>query len=377
METTDGGGRQDRACAGGLPEDARGEDDSAGGLLWDAGDEAGRLRFVCSFPEALGTGIVINTAREVDSALLTRMRELMDGYEAALSRFRDDSVLASMAGSKQGGTFDFPDYCSGLFDLYDLLYQVTDGGVDPAVGADLERLGYGRDLTLVMQEGARDHLGRIHGRATWGRDVVHEGSSLTTAGPVHLDFGAAGKGFLVDLLADLLEGAGHAIRTSAVMDDEVGGYVIDAGGDMRIRSPRPIAIGMEDPDDLARAVGKVEVASGSFCASAPSRRRWGKADLTEGRPGLTALHHILNAVDGLPVQRVEATWVLVGGDQVSPADGAGLSNRPTALADGLCTALFLCDPGALADVFDFSCALLGPDRRALMSQGFPGEFFTA
>ena len=96
------------------------------------------------------------------------------------------------------------------------------------------------------------------------------------------------------------------------------------------------------------------------------------------------LHHILNAVDGLPVRRVKATWVVVGqeghsGNQGQELDGR-LDNRltklyPTALADGLSTALFLVGPNGLAERFPFACATLDDCRHAMVSEGFPGAFF--
>ena len=47
-----------------------------------------------------------------------------------------------MRTAAHGGTFDFPDWASGLFGLYDRLFAATDGATDPCVGEDLIRLGY-------------------------------------------------------------------------------------------------------------------------------------------------------------------------------------------------------------------------------------------
>lgn len=323
------------------------------------------LPHLTAFPEALGTGIIINTAEPVGSGLRTRMGHLIEGYESVLSRFRDDSILAAMAASDRGGSFDFPEYCQGLFDLYDSLYLTTGGALDPAVGADLVRLGYGRDMTFRMSADAADRLGRIRGRATWGDDVERVGTTLRTTGPVQLDFGALGKGYLVDLLAGILEGTQGP--------DRVGDYLIDAGGDMRIHAPAAISIAMEDPDDLTKAVGLVSMVSGSLCASAPSRRRWTAPRKDGAAGGLMVLHHIVNAIDGWPVRRVEATWVVVGQDRGK--DGRLADSYPTALADGLSTALFLVDVNALAEYFPFACATIDDHRQAMVSRGFPGTFF--
>ena len=312
------------------------------------------LPCLTAFPGAVGTGIIVSTDRPLGERLHGAIANLIEDYERALSRFRRDAIPAQMAQASHGGRFVFPDYCQGLFDLYDRLYSATGGALDPMVGEDLTRLGYGRQPTFRLQADAAGHLGRIHGRPTWGGDLSRQGAVLMTAGPVSLDFGAVGKGYLVDLIADLLE-------------PWVEEYLIDAGGDMRMRTSRPVSIAMEDPADLSAGVGRVGLSHGSLCASAPSRRHWADWSENAAAAGLTALHHILDAIDGRPVDHVLASWVV--------ADGKD-DEHPTGLADGLATALFLVPPDALAAGFSFSCALMHADRQAVVSDEFPGRFFT-
>lgn len=328
---------------------------------------------------------------------------LIDTYESALSRFRSDSLVSRMRRAEHGGTFAFPDWCGPLFDLYDRLFGATDGAIDPCVGEDLMRLGYDSSYSFAVSPDALGYgedddsgepgtpvasgnsaapnagtcgrsavwqLGSIHGRATWGADVERHGTTLVTRRPVALDFGACGKGYLVDLIAGILRP-----HTDA--------YVIDAGGDLLIhmagRTPddctttrnaggmsevrnqpdtATVTIALEDPADTSRAVGTAALGDGAFCASAPSRRHWGEA---AGH----RLHHLLNAIDGLPVDDVAATWVAVRPDR----------EFPTAMADGLATALFTTPAAQLRRHFDFQCAILNADRTAAQSPGFPGTFF--
>lgn len=340
---------------------------------------------------------------------------LIDEYEAALSRFRAKSLVTRMRRAEHGGTFTFPDWCGPLFDLYDRLIEAADGAIDPCVGEDLIRLGYdaaysftvepgafgadsdatGNDMTGNIGNGGRlrdsGHLGALHGRATWRDDVERHGTTLITHQPVALDFGACGKGYLVDLIAEMLEAAGQQ-RTQAVQavqtneqegrgderrdaDDEpdnsshISGnrpdtiptqpmppspqYVIDAGGDLLVHTDEPITIALEDPANLSNAVGTAEIGAGAFCASSPSRRHWGEV---AGH----RLHHLLNAIDGLPVNDVAATWV------AAPC---------TAAADGLATALFVTPAAQLRAHFHFECAVLNADRTAAQSPDFPGSFF--
>lgn len=332
-----------------------------------------RLPHVAAFPDALGTGMLLHTDAALNDGLRDRIGTFIDTYESALSRFRASSLVTRMRRARHGGTFDFPDWCGPLFDLYDRLFDAADGAIDPCVGEDLIRLGYDAAYSFAVESDAAEHAGAIHGRAVWPVDVERHGTTLVTHGPVALDFGACGKGYLVDLIAGMLET----------------GYAIDAGGDLLIHTNTPITIAMEDPADPTRAVGTVELCSGAFCASAPSRRHWGEVAGHQ-------LHHLLNAIDGLPVDEVAATWTAVQikssqDDAVRKGNRAvrrevdreaGLRNHDvppaysTALADGLATALFTTPANQLRAHFAFDCAILNADRTAAQSAGFPGGFFT-
>ena len=107
-------------------------------------------------------------------------------------------------------------------------------------------------------------------------------NNTVTRGPVQLDFGACGKGYLVDLL-------GRMLRSTQ--------FVIDAGGDLLIHAEQPISIALEDPEDSSRAIGVAHIVNGALCASAPSRRHW---NVAVNERTQIAIHHLLNAIDGLP-----------------------------------------------------------------------------
>lgn len=312
-------------------------------------------------PDTLGTGLVVQSTAPVDD---TSIRAFVDEYERTLSRFRSDSILAAMAGAAHGGSFDFPDWCEPLFDLYERLCEATDDAIDPCVGAALARLGYGPDL--AFETGTSDSQRIWVAHPTWRHDVERHGTTLVTARPVHLDFGACGKGYLVDLIAAMLT------QQTTVRPGYAPDFVIDAGGDILAHTSPPITVALEDPHDTSRAVGIAHIDHAAIAASAPSRRHWRTA-------GDEQVHHLLNAVDGLPVTDMAATWAVV---DMRPGGTARSANRPaggyfpTALADGLATALFLTDPERLAQHFDFACVTIRTDRVATRSRHFPGTLFT-
>ena len=381
-----------------------------------------------AFPHALGTGLLIQSPLDPDGFVVGGSSSaenhgisnydaidiLIDEYEQALSRFRMHSLVDEMRRAAHGGSFDFPDWAGPLFDLYDALVHATDGAIDPCIGEDLIRLGYDARYSFHLSPDALApatgwNLGAAHGRATWREDVERHGTTLITRHPVVLDFGACGKGYLVDLIAQRFMESTDGITSGPGPDP----YVIDAGGDLLIQSPdQPLTIALEDPANTENAVGTARVDAGAFCASAPSRRHWEAAG--------HRLHHLLNAVDGLPEHDVAATWVYVDANQP----------YPTALADGVATALFTTPPNQLherlaaytasrgdsqgihrstaqgttyrnstsynappstarviasksnttrvatPDYAAFECAVLNSDRTAVRSAGFPGDFFT-
>lgn len=367
------------------------------GLIGD-GMERSRTTDMCTlaFPQALGTGIVVQiqlrmtdsaesdnqhanlTSQMTDSAE-SDMREsvaaLLRTYERTLSRFREDSLVAAMRRATHGGSFDFPDWAGGLFDLYDALHEASDGAIDPCVGEDLTRLGYGPAYTFAAQPNARAYAGAVHGRATWHDSVERHGCTLITRGPVSLDFGACGKGYAVDLIAALLRdgGCNTERNTERNADHHAGpntnraadrALVIDAGGDLLVHlgqspdQPVPLRVALEHPSDSTQAVGVAEIMDGALCASAPSRRYWGE------QSGMR-LHHLLNAIDGMPADSVAAAWAYV------PQQAA----FPCATADGLATALFVTPPDRLRARFRFECAFIDVDGMLHASRDFPATLF--
>lgn len=279
--------------------------------------------------EAIGAPWRISTPCELDPTIVTAIRARIDAFDRVYSRFRADSLVTRIAGA--AGTWGFPADAAPLFALYRDLYNATEGAMSPLVGARLESLGYDRDYTLQPREEAVDV-------PTWDEIMHWDGASLTTSAPVLVDVGAAGKGYLVDLVADVL-------RESGV--DE---YLIDASGDLLHRGPEPVRVGLEHPFDETLAIGICELQNASICASAPNRRSWGDG-----------LHHILDATTGEPTSTVAATWAIA----------------PTGLvADGLATALFFAPAVALSVARKFDYVRMFPDSRVEYSRSFPGELFS-
>jgi thiamine biosynthesis lipoprotein len=290
----------------------------------------------CFTFDALGTQWEIATREPLDDALRQLILKRINDFDRTYSRFRDDSLVTRVAAAGEGGRFLFPDDSSVLFELYDRLYTATAGAVDPLVGRRLELLGYDRSYSLTPAPAAVRETGSP-ARPKWPSDVIRDGTTVITHAPLVIDVGAAGKGYLVDLVSEML-------RTAGVTD-----YVIDGSGDLRHSGQSAIRVGLEHPFDPTSVIGVSNLRDAALCASAVNRRAW--AD---------GLHHVLDARTGNPVDHVVATWVV--------ADDA-------ANADGLATALFLTAPEKLAETFSFAYVRMFSDGRAEISENFDGCVF--
>jgi FAD:protein FMN transferase len=278
--------------------------------------------------EAIGTHWSIETSEPLAADAVAAIADCIESYDAAWSRFRHDSLVSRIATAP--GTWQLPGEADALLEVYRVLYEATDGRVSPLVGRALEKLGYDAAYSL------RD-TGTHAPVIPWADALEWNGRVLTTYSPVLLDVGAAGKGHLVDLVAQVLRE--HGVHE----------YVVDASGDLVHAGSRPTRVALEHPLDEAKAIGVVELANGALCASASNRRAWG-----------AGLHHVIDASTGLPTSRVIATWVIA----------------PNALvADGLATGLFFADAARFDALAPFQWARMLSTGRVEHSDDFEGELF--
>lgn len=282
--------------------------------------------------EAIGTHWQIDIMQEISADDLRKFHSLIlaciDEFDKTYSRFRPDSLVTEI--SKQEGTFTLPDDAELLFFLYRRIYDLTHGKVTPLIGNALEEAGYDADYSFVPKI--------IHTPPVWDDAIEYTHPLLKMKQKAMLDFGAAGKGYLVDILGELLHELG------------VTHFTIDAGGDILHASPDdiPIRIGLEHPEDSSKVIGVVEIANQSICGSAGNRRKWEN------------FHHILDPDTLASPQEVLATWVV--------ADNA-------IVADALATCLFFVSPEDLLRDFSFEYVILLQDYSLVHSPRLQSEFY--
>ena len=281
--------------------------------------------------QAIGTtwkiDIYSELAEKESAAILLAVRDRIDAFDKAYSRFREDSLVTRM--SRESGVFQLPDDAEPMMSVYRDLYERTGGLVTPLIGNLISDAGYDARYSLRQKK-------KLEMPPEWDEALEYAHPMLTVKKAVLLDFGAAGKGYLVDLVAEALEARG------------ISGYCIDAGGDILHRGPTPIRVGLEDPEDAGKVIGICGLGNGSICGSAGNRRAWG--DFT----------HIIDPKTLASPRDILAVWV----------------TAETALvADALATCLFFVPPSALAGGYDVEYLLVRSDRSLEKSVGFPGEAF--
>ncbi len=273
--------------------------------------------------EAIGTKWIIEG--DISAEIATRIKQRITEFDEVYSRFLPYSLVRRM--SEQAGEYVFPDEAKDLVSFYQELYDVSEGKVTPLIGGALEEAGYDSKYSFIPSQ-------TLHKPPSLDDVFSYQFPKITLRQPALLDFGGAGKGYLVDIIARLLKEAG------------IKSFCINAGGDILVEG-KPQRVGLEDPAEPPHIIGTVQVENSALCGSAPNRRHWGR------------YHHILDPDTLSSPQHIQAIWV----------------KAKTALyADGLSTALFFVKPTTLRKKFDFEYAII-ENENMYMSEGFNAKLF--
>ena len=282
--------------------------------------------------DAIGTGWYVEVYESItkkdEATLFDLIKNRIEIFDKAYSRFRDDSLVTEI--SHTAGTYTMPDDFKTMIELYRQMYLETGGLMTPLIGQLISDLGYDKDYSLVEKT-------TLQSPPVWEDILSYTYPDLRITQPVLLDFGAMGKGYLVDIVAMLIEACGYH------------SYTIDAGGDIIHRGTQSIHIGLENPNNTKEVIGVVDLSNQSICGSSGNRRKWGK------------FHHIINPETITSPREIISIWVIASS---------------TILADALTTALFFTKPEKLQRVFEFEYLILNADFSIEKSSGFSAKLFT-
>ena len=239
-----------------------------------------------------------------EPSCLPAARRLLEADLAAVdlacSRFRADSEICTLQGTNDTKAQQVSLLLAEAIAVALRAAELTDGDVDPTVGAAISALGYDRDFEQI--QAARRPAGQLTVRTVPGwRQVRLEGQTLTMPAGVQLDLGATAKAWAAD-------------RSAARIEERMGcGVLVSLGGDIAVAGPAPEGgwrIRVQDvtgaPDETPDGpYALIAIRDGGLATSSTRARRWQR--------GGDVLHHILDPRTGLPAEPVWRTVLVAAG----------------------------------------------------------------
>jgi FAD:protein FMN transferase len=274
--------------------------------------------------QALGTSVDLLVS---DGHALVQAQAILehrlDELDRACSRFRGDSELMRV-NARAGRTIRVDSLLIEAVEVALRAAELTDGDVDPTVGAALVLAGYDRDMQLLDRTShttpgdthARAHRSpamapRIRATLLCGWRAVEldrERCTLRIPRGVKLDLGATAKAWAADQAA------------RAIYETVGCGVLVSLGGDISTAGPAP----SEKPFGQKTCAGwqihvtddhrsgpdtpgqTVSIASGGLATSSTTVRRWLHREQT--------MHHIIDPADGAPAEEVWRTVSVAAND---------------------------------------------------------------
>jgi thiamine biosynthesis lipoprotein ApbE len=223
----------------------------------------------------------------------------LDRVEAVASRFRDDSEVSRLYRTATDGVaVPISPELAGALAVALRAAELSDGAVDPTVGAALCRLGYERDFTEVAH-GVRGELpdpAPVPGWRSVGLDAA-AGTVTLPAGTL-LDLGATAKAWAADRAT-----AAIATRLSC-------GVLVSLGGDVSVKEApaEGFVVGVADVCGDPDAPTAVSIHTGGLATSGVGNRHW--------TLGGVPVHHIVDPATGLPTDSCWRTATVAAGSCV-------------------------------------------------------------
>jgi len=280
--------------------------------------------------EAIGTHWRIDIDEKVNKERVIKVKseisKRIEEFEKTYSRFRDDSTVSKIA--KKQGVYELPEDSLKIFDVYKKLYILSEGELTPLVGGALVDAGYDKQYSLAPKI--------MESVPAWEESIDFQDRRLVVKKPSRLDFGAAGKGYLIDLVFEIIR------------ENGINNLGVEAGGDMRFGGIKTYQIGLENPDNFSEVIGVVEINNQSICGSAGNRRKWSK------------FNHIISPSRLKSPTDYKAVWVM---------------SKETIVADGLTTAIYFCEIEKLQKMFEFEYLAIKDNNRVVKSSGFGAKLY--
>lgn len=235
------------------------------------------------------------------STILTqeKIQEAFGCFARVVQKFTRFDATSELSRLNNNSGKPFP-VSSELFNLIVYMIELsrlTDGKYDPTIIDLLETYGYNStyDFHNLNDPDLYDKVSKLVRSRPSPMEIKLDEEKLTVclAKNQRLDLGSIGKGYAIDLAYEVLDGF------PAVM--------INAGGDIRLKGPKPdglpwtlnLSYSQLPNRELHQetSLGSIELSTGSLCGSGGWARK------------VRFFHHLINPKTGIPINEVSQTFV--------------------------------------------------------------------
>jgi len=234
--------------------------------------------------------------------------DFLDDFEKKYSRFLPESLVFKINQGKVLTSFSHE--IKQMLKMGLDLQKITDGHFSLAVGARLKQMGYDENYSFASKINKKEENQKTI-RAELSEKIPlidFDGEKLELNNGALLDFGGVGKGYAIDLVANIFDSFG------------VKNYLINAGGDILVNSDFEQKIVFQNPTNITEQIGYTYSKNGAFASSSGAFRNWMDLETSQN------FHHLVSNVSGK-----------------NPSDVVGVFVQANSafVADSLCTAFFV------------------------------------
>ena len=276
--------------------------------------EAPRLQLVERMFLAMGTQVTVKLIadsgrREVALAAIGAIRQQVCTFGERCWAWGDGELAQINRRLAAGERVTIPHDMRPLFARAWALRQASAGFFEPLIGGLVALWGFNSAEGLADQPPSREHIAALLAQLR-AAPAYDGGAGYGPAPGVVWDFGAIGKGYIIDAALDRLAAEGF------------GDALVDAGGNLAVRGSRggrPWTIGIRDPrasPEAPRLLATVEACNEAVITHGDDQRFFEH----QGQ----RYAHLLLPSEGAPAQGLRSLTVVHGDGALADAGGAAL-----------------------------------------------------
>jgi thiamine biosynthesis lipoprotein len=191
------------------------------------------------------------------TAIQKHLEETITSFDNTYSRFKEDSLLSQLNRER---TIPYDHHLAMMLTQAKEVSIATDTIFSLFIKEALEKKGYGEQIGTPSAQ-------FLLKNPSITSDFVISKTSITLIGSKGVDLGGIGKGYLIDMLVDILR-----------KEFSLQYFLINGGGDIYVSSNHGEAVELylEHPTNEDEYIAKILLKDKAFCCSSSFKRRWEK-----------------------------------------------------------------------------------------------------